>query len=274
MRLGNVELEGNKTHIVAILNLTPDSFYDGGRFFCNGKIDIDKVLYVVGEMINDGAGIIDIGGESTRPGFEPVSEEIELDRIIPAIRAIKCNYDIPISVDTYKPYTAKAVIKEKVDIINDIGFLSDDMLEAIKETDVAYILMHNRFVDIQKGDGATISIEELNSQMHEKIIRLKEYGFDMDKVIIDPGIGFGKSNEDDMMILKNIDKLHVHGLNVLIGASNKSVIHYVTGLDKNERLEGTLAITAHAFYNNISFVRVHNVKSNARLLGMLEAMKG
>ena len=274
MRLGNVELEGNKTHIVAILNLTPDSFYDGGRFFCNGRIDIDKVLYVVGEMINDGAGIIDIGGESTRPGFEPISEEMELDRIIPAIRAIKSNYDIPISVDTYKPYTARTVIKEKVDIINDIGFLSDDMLETIRDTNIAYILMHNRFMDIQKGDGATISMEELNSQIHEKLIRLKEYGFDRDKVIIDPGIGFGKSNKDDIMILKNIDKLHVHGLNVLIGASNKSVINYVSQLDKNERLEGTLAITAHAFYNNIGFVRVHNVKSNARLLNMLDAMKG
>ena len=274
MKLGNVELENNKTHIVAILNLTPDSFYDGGRFFCNGEIDTDKVLYAVGEMVRDGAAIIDIGGESTRPGFKPIVEEQELDRIIPAISAIKQNYDIPISVDTYKPDTARVVIEEKVDIINDIGFLSNNMLEIIRDNDVGYILMHNRFINIPSRSKATISMDELNLQINEKLVCLKEYGFGNDKVIIDPGLGFGKSNEDDVMILKNISKLHVHNYNILLGASNKSVIDYVTPLDKNERLEGTLAITAHAFYNNISFVRVHDVKSNARLLNMLEAMKG
>ena len=259
---------------MAILNLTPDSFYDGGRFFCNGKIDVDKVLYEVGKLIDDGADILDIGGESTRPGFRPIIKEEELERIIPTIKAIKANYDIPISVDTYKPDTAKVVIEEKVDIINDIGFLSNNMLDLIRDTDITYILMHNRFINIPSRDDTTISIDELNHEIDSKLIRLKEYGFDEDKVIIDPGIGFGKSNKDDVMVLRNISKLHAHNYNILLGASNKSVINYVTSLDKNERLEGTLAITAHAFYNNINFVRVHDVKSNARLLNMLEAMKG
>ena len=274
MKLGNIELDNNKTYIMAILNLTPDSFYDGGRFFCDGKIDIDKVLYTVGDLIDDGAHIIDIGGESTRPGFKPIVKEEELERIIPAIKAIKANYDIPISIDTYKPDTAKVVMEEKVDIINDIGFCSNNMLEVLRDKDIIYILMHNRLINIPGRDIETISFDELNLQINEKLIRLKEYGFGNDKVIIDPGLGFGKSNEDDVMILKNISKLHVHNYNILLGASNKSVIDYVTPLDKNERLEGTLAITAHAFYNNINFVRVHDVKSNAKLLNMLEAMKG
>lgn len=272
MRIGNKEFARDKTYIMAIVNLTPDSFYDGGRFFSDKDINIDKVLYSVEKLIEEGADILDIGGESTRPGFKPISVDEELSRILPAIRKIKAYYDIPISVDTYKGDVARVVIDEKADLINDIGFLSEDMLQAIKGKDVAYCLMHNRNTSNINRDVETISMEEMYNEFHNKLILLEEYGFDNSNVVIDPGLGFGKSNRDDIMILNNMSKLSIHDYPVLIGASNKSCIDYVTHLDKDDRLEGTLAITAKAFYNNVSFVRVHNVRSNKLLLNMLNAI--
>jgi len=273
VRIGNKEFDVNKTYIMAILNLTPDSFFDGGRFFSNKTINIDKVLYTVEKLIDDGADILDIGGESTRPGFAPISVGEELDRIIPSLIEIKKRFDIPVSVDTYKGDVAIQVIKEKADLINDIGFLSDDMLKAISNKDTCYCLMHNRNLNSFNRDDETISMEELYNEFHNKIILLEEYGFDKSNLIIDPGLGFGKSNRDDIMILRNMSKLRIHDYPVLIGASNKSCIDYVSHLDKDDRLEGTLAITAKAFYNNVSFVRVHNVRSNRLFLDMLQAMK-
>lgn len=272
MNIGKTEFDDNKTYIMAIVNLTPDSFYDGGRFFSDKSINIDKVLYTVEKLIDDGADILDLGGESTRPGFKPISVDEELDRILPALREIKKRFDIPVSVDTYKAKVAQSVIIENADMINDIGFLSDEMLKVISGKDIAYCLMHNRNTGNINRDDTTITMEELYNEFHNKLILLEEYGFDRSNVVIDPGIGFGKSNHDDIMILGNMSKLSIHNYPVLIGASNKSCIDYVTHLDKTDRLEGTLAITAKAFYNNVSFVRVHNVRSNRLLLNMLESM--
>lgn len=258
--------------IMAIINVTPDSFYDGGRFYENNRVNIDKVLSYVDTVIDYKVDIIDIGAESTRPGFKPISVDEELSRIIPVIKAIKSHIDIPISVDTYKADVAQEVIKNDIDIINDIGFLSDDMLDVIKMSDVKYCLTHNRDISINKRSDNTITIDELNIELHKKINKLFKYSVDSNRILIDPGIGFGKSNADDIMILKNIDKLKVHNLPILIGASNKSCIEYVTCDKKDERLPATLSITASAFIKGASIIRVHDVKSNYKFLKMLEAI--
>ncbi len=259
--------------IMGILNLTPDSFYDGGRFFDDNKVDADEALYYVKSLIEDGADVIDIGGESTRPGFTPISADEELSRIIDVLKKIKENFDVPVSVDTYKPEVAKEAILSGADIINDIGFLPPNMLELIAENEIKYCLMHNRNGNAYKRDEKTITIEELNGEIHEKLRKIYSYGIERKNIIIDPGIGFGKSNADDIMILKNMEALKVHNYPVLIGASNKSFIDYIHTTDKNERLEGTLAVTAKAFYSDIDYIRVHDVKANRKFLDMLRAIR-
>ena len=296
MKLGNVDFKKDNTYIMAILNLTPDSFYDGGRFFFAGKLDYDRVLYRVKEMIDEGADIIDIGGESTRPNFTAVSVDEELSRIMPALRAIKKEFDIPVSVDTYKAATAREAISKKADLINDIGFLSDEMLgvltgaqsaansslgatdnifseDATNKTSVAYCLTHNRNIKITDRDEATITMSELCNEMEIKLQQLRDSGFNMENVIVDPGIGFGKSNRDDIMVLSSLSKFHELKQPILIGASNKSCVDYIIPSDKADRLEGTLAITAQSFYNNVNFIRVHDVRANRRLIDMLNAMR-
>ena len=268
MILKGKELDNNKTYIMAILNLTPDSFYDGGRLFFNDNVDVDKVLKKVEELINDGADIIDIGAQSTRPGYSEVGFDEELRRLLPALRKIRENFDIPISIDTYMPEVARTVINEDVDIINDIGFLSDEMLTVITDSSVNYCLVHNRNVKVNR-DEESITIDEVNNELHNKINRLREYGVDDSRIIIDPGIGFGKSNKDDIMILRNIDSIKIHNLPILVGASNKSCIEYICKTDISDRLEGTLAITARAFFAGASFIRVHDVRSNKMFLRML-----
>ena len=275
MKIGKYEFNNNKTYIVGILNLTPDSFYDGGSLFVDDRIDVDKTLRKVGDMIDDGADIIDIGGESTRPHARPISADEELSRIIPALTKIRAEYDIPISIDTYKPIVARTVIDEGADMINDIGFLPNEMLDVLSDNPkITYCLMHNRYTMIADRADNTITIDELNDEIAFKINKLLSRGVERDRIIIDPGLGFGKSNADDIMILANIDKLKQHNLPILIGASNKSCIDYILPSDKSDRLEGTLAVTAHSVYHNVNFIRVHDVKSNRRTIDMISAMRG
>lgn len=261
MNISKYYFDDNKTHIMGILNLTPDSFYDGGKN--------DLYLNKVEQMINDGADIIDVGGESTRPGSAIISEEEEIDRIISPIIDIKKHFNIPISVDTYKSVTAKRALEVGADIINDIGNLSSDMANVISNSKAFYVLTHNKHLKCDRNK-SYYTMDKLIVDMNNDLVRLREYGIDERRVIIDPGIGFGKSNKDDIMILGKINELKDFDLPILVGASNKSCIDYVFPCDVNDRLEGTLAISAHAFYNHINFIRVHNVKENKKLLTMLE----
>ncbi len=266
MQIGKYEFDNKKTYIMGILNLTPDSFYDGGSYS-----NMDETLFAVEKMINDGASIIDVGGESTRPGFTVVPAEEELERVIEPIKKIKERFDIPVSLDTYKAVVAKEAISIGVDIINDVGNCSDDMANVLAKSDVAYCLTHNKDNQYERNE-AIYSYDKLYIELNNDLARLAEAGIDESRIILDPGLGFGKSNEDDIMVLKNISKLNEFELPVLIGASNKSCIDYIIPSDRKDRLEGTLAVTAHAFYNNITFVRVHDVLQNARLLKMLESI--
>ena len=254
------------TTVMGILNITPDSFSDGGKYF-----SVDDALFRAEKMIEEGAGIIDVGGESTRPGASPVPEQEEIERVIPVIEALKERFDVPISLDTYKAGTAKLGIEAGAGIINDISGLSDPAMgEVISKTDVIYILTHN---SPEIYDGPTdIYVNHFLKEFEALVRNAHENGIPDERLIGDPGIGFHKTPEQNLAILKNLNMLCKLKYKVLLGVSRKSVIGHVLDLPVDERLEGTLALTAWAVMNGVKYIRVHDVKENVRLIRMLEAV--
>ena len=256
--------QSGHTYVMGILNVTPDSFSDGGRYD-----SVNEALKRARQMILEGVDLIDIGGESTRPGYEPISDEEEIERIVPVIEAIKRHMDIPVSVDTYKSAVAKAAIEAGADMVNDIWGLKHDseMAKVIAETGVACCLMHNRKTTDYK-DFMTDCLEDLK----ESIAIAKAAGIEDDKMIIDPGVGFAKTYEQNLQVLKHLDQFKALGYPVLLGASRKSVIGLTLDLPTDERLEGTLATTVMAVMSGASFVRVHDIEANSRAIVMTEAI--
>ena len=256
--------QSGHTYVMGILNVTPDSFSDGGRYD-----SVNEALKRARQMILEGVDLIDIGGESTRPGYEPISDEEEIERIVPVIEAIKRHMDIPVSVDTYKSSVAKAAIEAGADMVNDIWGLKHDseMAKVIAETGVACCLMHNRKTTDYK-DFMTDCLEDLK----EGIAIAKAAGIEDDKIIIDPGVGFAKTYEQNLQVLKHLDQFKALGYPVLLGASRKSVIGLTLDLPTDERLEGTLATTVMAVMAGASFVRVHDIEANSRAIAMTEAI--
>lgn len=265
MRIGTHEFDvKNQTYIMGILNVTPDSFSDGGKFH-----GIDAALKRAEQMKREGAAILDIGGESTRPGYTPVSAEEEMERVLPVISAIKQRLDIPISVDTYKSTVAKAAILEGADLINDIWGLKhdEDMASVIAQSQVACCLMHNR-LDMEYKNFMT----DLLADLEESVGIAHKAGIVEDKIILDPGVGFAKNYEQNIEVLRHLDKVKTLGYPVLLGASRKSVIGLTLDLPSDKRLEGTLATTVAAVQMGCSFVRVHDIKENYRALQMAQAI--
>ena len=256
--------QSGHTYVMGILNVTPDSFSDGGRYD-----SVNEALKRARQMILEGVDLIDIGGESTRPGYEPISDEEEIERIVPVIEAIKRHMDIPVSVDTYKSAVAKAAIEAGADMVNDIWGLKHDpeMAKVIAETGVACCLMHNRKATDYK-DFMTDCLEDLK----ECIAIAKAAGIEDDKIIIDPGVGFAKTYEQNLQVLKHLNQFKTLGYPVLLGASRKSVIGLTLDLPTDERLEGTLATTVMAVMAGASFVRVHDIEANSRAIAMTEAI--
>ena len=267
MLIGNKEFDTkNHTYIMGILNVTKDSFSDGGKF-----LEKDAALKHVEEMINEGMHILDIGGESTRPGYEPVSADEEIARVIPVVEAVKARFDIPISVDTQKAVVAEASVKAGADLINDIwGLKKDpDMAGVIARGEVACCLMHNRLED--KYDNL---MDDLCSDLAMCIKLALDAGISENKIIMDPGIGFAKTTQENLEVLNNMEMLNSLGLPWLLGVSRKSVIGNTLNLPSDDRLEGTLALTALAVEKRAAFVRVHDIKANKRVIDMLEAVYG
>ncbi len=257
----------NKTYIMGILNVTPDSFSDGGS-----HISVDEALRHTERMIEEGADIIDIGGESTRPGAGYVNEDEEINRVIPVLKAIKDRFSIPVSVDTYKAVTAGAALDEGADLINDIWGLRYDkgeMASVVAQSRKPYILMHN-----VRNDETDDFIGNLKFSLAESLKIADESGIDKDKIILDPGIGFNKTYEENLEILRRLDEFNDMGYPMLLGCSRKSVIGNALELPVDERLEGTLVTTVLAAQAGYSFVRVHDVKENHRTLMMLNAIRG
>lgn len=251
-----------KTKVMGILNVTPDSFSDGGKYCDNAK-HLDVTLKHVEEMINDGAAIIDVGGESTRPGYISVPKEEELQRVIPVIEAIKSNFDIEISIDTYKAEVAKEACNKGASIINDIGMgkMDENMFKTVAVTGAKYILMHNKKDYTSMIDDMKQSVEEAQAA-----------GILREKLILDPGIGFNKTYEENIREFKNMPLLRELGYPILIGVSNKSMIGNALDLPISERLEGTIATSVMSVMWGADYIRVHDVKANVRAIKMAEAV--
>lgn len=265
MIIGNREFDLKKhTYVMGILNATPDSFSDGGEY-----MNMDAALLHAEKMIRDGADIIDVGGESTRPGYSPVSADEEIERVVPIIGKIKSEFDIPVSVDTSKPEVAKESIAAGADLVNDVWGLQkyEEMGSVIAKAGVPCCLMHNKEKDVYENFK-----EDLFTEMSYILHKAIGAGISEDKIILDPGIGFAKNQEENIWTLNNMDRLKYMGVPFLVGASRKSVIGNALNLPVEERLEGTLAVTALAVMKGASFVRVHDVLENKRVIDMLEAV--
>ena len=265
MKIGNREFEEHgKTYIMGILNVTPDSFSDGGKWN-----DRDRALFHVEKMCKEGMDILDIGGESTRPGYTQVSDEEEIGRVVPIIEAVKQRFDIPISLDTYKSSVAEAGIVAGVDLINDIWGLKydDKMAEVIAKSKLPCCLMHNR-----KDAEYQEFLKDVKSDLVESLTLAAKAGIESNKIILDPGVGFAKKYEQNLQIINHMEQLHELGCPLLLGTSRKSVIGLALDLPKDERMEGTLATTVIGVMKGCSFVRVHDVKENYRAVKMAEAI--
>lgn len=267
MKIGNREFDvQNKTYIMGILNVTPDSFSDGGRFD-----RMDAALRHAEEMIRDGADIVDIGGESTRPGHTVITEEEEIGRVVPVIEAVKRRFDVPVSVDTYKGKVAEAALQAGADLVNDIwGFKHDrKVAELTAKFGVACCLMHNRHEADYKN-----FLEDWVQDLAECVQIAREAGVADDKIILDPGVGFGKTYELNLEAIHHVDKLHALGFPILLGTSRKSVIGTALNLPTDQRVEGTLVTTVMGVMKGCAFVRVHDILENKRAIQMTEAILG
>jgi len=266
MKIGNKEFKiGERTYIMGILNFTPDSFSDGGKFD-----NIDSAIEHVEKMIEAGADIIDIGGESTRPNHTPVEEAEEISRIVPIIKAIRAKFDIPISVDTYKAKVAEKAIEAGANLINDVwGFKKDkDMGKVAAKYNVPCCLMHNRENEDYKD-----LMEDILEDLRESIRIAKDAGVKDENIILDPGIGFAKSHEQNLETMNKLERLKELGYPVLLGTSRKRMIGFTLDLPVEERVEGTVATTVVGIMKDAcDFVRVHDVLENSRAAKMTDAI--
>ena len=265
MRIGNHEFDTkNETYIMGILNVTPDSFSDGGKFN-----HMDAALAHAEQMIRDGADIIDIGGESTRPGHTVISDEEEIARVTPVIEAVKSHFDVPVSIDTYKGNVAEAALQAGADLVNDIwGFKFDyKTAEVTARYHAACCLMHNRNEAIYQN-----FLEDMVADMKECFAIAHKAGVPDDKIMLDPGVGFGKTYEQNLEAINHVDVLQELGLPILLGTSRKSVIGNTLDLPVDQRVEGTLATTVIGMLRGCSFVRVHDIKENHRIIQMTKAI--
>ena len=261
----------SRTHLMGVLNVTPDSFSDGGKFF-KPEEAVKQGL----KLAEEGADIIDIGGESTRPGSEPVIIEEELRRVIPVIEELTKMIQVPISIDTYKSRVAKEALDSGASMVNDISGLRYDpeMKKVIAKYDVPVVLMHIKGTpkNMQENPHYDNLIEEIKTYLIESIKIAKEAGIDEDKIIIDPGIGFGKTPEDNLKILKNLNEFTELGRPLMVGVSRKSFIGKILNLPTEERLEGSLASMAAAIMNGANILRVHDVKESKRVAKLVDAI--
>ena len=272
MRIGNKEIDVNKNvYVMGILNVTPDSFSDGGKFN-----NFDRAMEQVEKMINEGADIIDVGGESTRPGHIQISENEEIERIVPIIKAIKERFDVIVSIDTYKANVALEAFKAGADLLNDIwGLLYEDnfvdgkntLAEYAKEYGVAVCLMHNDTKQMEENN-----MDIVNDRLQKSVDEALKYGIEKDKIMLDPGIGFAKSYENNLYVMKHMEEINKLGYPILLGTSRKSMIGLATGEEVDNRVEGTVATTVIGVEKGAAFVRVHDVKENLQAIKMTKAI--
>lgn len=262
----------SRTHIMGILNVTPDSFSDGGKFD-----RFDDAIAQGMRMVQEGADIIDVGGESTRPGSDPVTLGEELSRVIPVVSSLAQKTDVPISIDTYKSDVARRALDAGAQMINDISALRFDpeMKRIAGQYQVPVVLMHIKGTpkDMQKDPSYEDVIGEITQYLRESIQLAYEGEIEKERILIDPGIGFGKRFQDNLNILKNLREFSILRCPILIGCSRKSFIGKILDLPVGERLEGSLAALAVAVMNGANIVRVHDVKESKRVAGLVDAIR-
>jgi dihydropteroate synthase len=256
---------GERTYIMGILNVTPDSFSDGGDF-----IDIEAAINHAKQMVKDGADIIDIGGESTRPGSLEVSEEEELKRVIPVIERLVKEIDVPISIDTYKAAVADKAIQAGAVIINDVWGMQKDpkMPEVAAKHQAPVIIMHNQLGTEYARD----IMEEICIFLRHSIDLGLQAGIKLENMILDPGIGFGKTAEQNVVVMARMGELNDLGCSILLGTSKKSFIGKILDLVPKERVEGTVATTVMGIMQGADIIRVHDIKENLRAAKVTDAV--
>jgi dihydropteroate synthase len=263
----------SRTQIMGVINVTPDSFTGDGLIVKGLKPS--QIVKYAQEFVSQGADIIDVGGESSRPGSEPVPLKEELRRTIPVIECLKAKIDIPISIDTYKPEVAKRALESGASIVNDItGLRNFEMIKVIAKTDARVIIMHMKGMprDMQQSPQYDSLIDEIIEFLDRAINRAVACGIGKERIIIDPGIGFGKTVEHNLEIIRRLGELKVLGCPILVGTSRKSFIGKILNLPPQERLSGTLASLAVAIMNGANILRVHDVKFTHQAVKIVEAI--
>ena len=267
MKIRNTEFDvKNHTYIMGILNVTPDSFSDGGKWNT-----LDHAMKHVETMLADGADLIDVGGESTRPGHTPVGAQEEIERVLPVIEAIRSRFDVPISVDTYKGSVADASLKAGADLINDVWGLKYDpeMAPVIARHNAPCCLMHNK-----ENTEYNNFLVDMLSETQECVNIARKAGIKDENIILDPGVGFGKTYEMNLETMNHLELFQHLGFPVLLGTSRKSMIGLTLDLPIDQRVEGTIATSVIGVMKGCAFVRVHDVKENRRVIQMTEAILG
>lgn len=270
LKMKSLNFDG-RTLVMGILNLTPDSFSDGGRF-----IKVGAAVSHAKKMIKEGADIIDIGGESTRPGSQPVSVEEELKRVIPIIEELSKS-DTLISIDTYKPEVAVKAVESGASMINDVnGLRTEGMAEVASTHSIPVVVMHMQGTpkNMQEKSHYKNVVDDINSFFEERISYALEKGIKKENIILDPGIGFGKTLEHNLEIIRNLKEFKRHNLPLLVGPSRKSFIGQILDLPADERLEGTLASVVACVLNGADMVRVHDVMETVRAVKIVDAISG
>ncbi len=270
-RFSGREMSFDSIRTVGILNITPDSFSDGGEFFSAVKA-VEKAL----EMERAGADIIDVGGESTRPGAQPVSAEEELARILPVIEAIRRRTQIPVSIDTTKPEVAREALQKGADIINDVDGLkaSLEMAEIAKKSGAGIVLMHRRGTPetMQKLTQYEDVVEEVFEELDRSLEKVHEAGVEPERIVLDPGIGFAKTAEQNLELIARLRRFHAWGRPILVGPSRKTFVGNLTGKNPGERDWGSAAAVALCVANGAHLVRVHHVDAMRDVVRVAEAI--
>tara|TARA_B000000557_G_scaffold228985_2_gene200822 strand:- start:1806 stop:2708 length:903 start_codon:yes stop_codon:yes gene_type:complete len=268
LKLGEKEWAlGKRCGVFGVLNITPDSFSDGGQY-----IDLGEAILKGESLAKEGADVIDIGGESTRPGFEEVSVESEINRVVPVIETLSRKPDFPIiSIDTTKPEVAQAAVAAGARIVNDIwGFQRNpEIAEIVAGSEASCVLMHNS----RGGWLRDSTLDSIKAYWHISINVAMERGVEEKRIILDPGVGFTDTRTQDIEIINGLSELRSLGFPILLGASRKRVAGEALGLDIDERLETTLAISALAIDRGVDFIRVHDAMENVRVARILEVLK-
>ena len=275
LKCASRSLDLARTHIMGILNVTPDSFSDGGHLYRASRLSVEQALMHAAGMVQDGATLVDVGGESTRPGATPVSVQEELDRVIPVVERIARELDVVISVDTSAPEVIREAAAAGAGLINDVRALGrEGALEAAAATQLPICLMH------MQGSPATMQraphyddvVAEVSDFLQQQVQRCEAAGIKRERLLLDPGFGFGKTLEHNLMLLRRLEELQALGLPLLIGTSRKSMVGQTLGREVNERLAGSLATVALAVERGGRIIRVHDVAATVDVVRMTEAV--